>query len=389
MKIWVKRDECTGCGICIKTCPFGAIEMVDGKALIGDKCMLCGACVKACPVGAIKVEGEREEKDVSGYHDVWVFAEPEGDGLKPVSLELMSKARELADELGERACALLLGPGQENNAKTLHRYGADAIYIVNRPELSEFRAESYAHTVKEMIKRYRPSVLLYPATKKGRAFAPRVAAGLSLGLTADCTSLSIKDGMLLQTRPAFGGNIMADIISPDTRPQMSTVRPNVFKAVERPVDGDIIEVDIDIPESAMLVDLLEEIKSEEPGGKRIDESDIIVAGGAGMGGPEGFSMLEELAELLGGAVGATRKAVELGWAPKSVQVGQSGTTVSPEIYIACGISGAVQHLVGMKESGLIIAINKDPEAPIFSVADYGIVGDVNEAVPAMIEMLKK
>ena len=390
MKIWVNRDECTGCGICIRTCPFGAIEMVDGKALIGDKCVLCGACVKACPVGAIKTEGgETENKDISAYHDVWVFAETDEDGLKPVSLELMSKARELADELGERACAVLFGTGHESAAELLQRYGADVVYLVEKEELNTFRAESHAHAMKELIMRYLPSVVLYPATRSGRAFAPRVAAGLSLGLTADCTSLSIKDGMLLQTRPAFGGNIMADIISPDTRPQMSTVRPNVFKAVEHPVKGEVVRVDVEIPENKVLVRILEEIRNEEPGGKKIDEADIIVAGGAGMGSAQGFSMLEELASLLGGAVGATRKVVELGWAPKSVQVGQSGTTVSPDIYIACGISGAVQHLVGMKESEMIIAINSDPDAPIFSVADYGIVGDVKEVVPALLTALRE
>lgn len=389
--IFVIKEKCIGCGICVKTCPFGAIEIVDGKAVIGDKCTLCGACVEACPVGAIVLEREEKEIDTSAYRDVWVFAETEDGKLKNVALELMGKARELADELGERACAVLIGKDVKGNAKELGAHGADVVYVAEDEALKEYRAEPYAHVMAGLIKKYRPSIVLYPATRVGRSFAPRIAAMLGLGLTADCTSLSIKDGMLLQSRPAFGGNIMADILSPNTRPQMATVRPNVFKKKE----GDhsrkyeVIEFHPELPESALLTKILEVIKTGEEGAKKIDEADVIVSGGAGMGGKEGFKMLERLADLLGGAVGASRKAVEMGWMPKSSQVGQSGTTVSPKVYIACGISGAVQHLVGMKESDLIIAINKDPDAPIFTVADYGIVGDVNEVVPKLIEEIEK
>ena len=389
-RIYVIKEKCTGCGICVRTCPFGAIEIVDGKASIGDKCVLCGACVKACPFGAIVMEKEESKADTSGYRDVWVFAETDDGKLKNVALELMGKARELADELGERACAVLIGKDVKDNAKELGAHGADIIYVVEDDALQDYRAEAYAHVMEELIKEYRPSIVLYPATRVGRSLAPRIAASLSLGLTADCTSLGIKDGMLLQSRPAFGGNIMADILSPNTRPQMATVRPNVFRKKEADYsrEYEVIEFHTDIPESALLTRIIESIRTAEEGTKKIDEADIIVAGGAGMGGKEGFKMLEELAELLGGAVGASRKAVEMGLAPKSIQVGQSGTTVSPKVYIACGISGAVQHLVGMKESELIIAINKDPEAPIFTVADYGIVGDVFEVVPKLLDAIK-
>ncbi len=389
--IRIIKDRCTGCGICVRTCPFGAIEIIDGKAHIGDKCVLCGACVKACPVEAIVMEKEEGKKDVSGYSDVWVFAEIDEGNLKNVALELMGKARELADELGERACAVLIGKDVKEKVRELGAHGADVVYVAEDDRLADYRAEAYAHVMAELIKKYRPSIVLYPATRVGRSLAPRIAAALSLGLTADCTSLGIKDGMLLQSRPAFGGNIMADILSPNTRPQMATVRPNVFKKKEGDYSRkyEVVEFHTEIPESAMLTRILEVIRTGEEGAKKIDEADVIVAGGAGMGGKDGFEMLEELAELLGGAVGASRKAVEMGWAPKSIQVGQSGTTVSPKVYIACGISGAVQHLVGMKESGLIIAINKDSEAPIFTVADYGIVGDVFEVVPKLIEEIKK
>ena len=389
--IYVIKEKCVGCSICVKTCPFGAIELVEGKAVIGEKCTMCGACVEACPVGAIILERGEGAADTSEYRDVWVFAETEEGKLKSVALELMGKARELADELGERACAVLIGKTVKDMAGELGAHGADVVYVVEARELEKYRAEAYAHVIAEMIGKYRPSVVLYPATRVGRSLAPRIAAALGLGLTADCTSLGIKDGMLLQSRPAFGGNIMADILSPNTRPQMATVRPNVFKKKEGDYGRkyEVTEFRTEIPESSVLTEILEVIKTGEEGAKKIDEADVIVAGGVGMGGKSGFEMLEELAERLGGAVGASRKAVEMGWMPKSSQVGQSGTTVSPKIYIACGISGAVQHLVGMKESELIIAINKDPEAPIFTVADYGIVGDVNEVVPRLIEEIGK
>ncbi len=383
--IRVIKEKCTGCGICVKVCPFGAIELIDGKANIGEKCVLCGSCVKSCPVSAIVIDQEERTSSEDIYSGVWIFAEAE-NGLEEVSLELMTKARELADRLKERACAVLIGKDVKRYAEELGRYGADVVYLIEDKRLAEFRAETYAHVLMELIRRYRPSIMLYPATRKGRSFAPRVAAALNLGLTADCTSLDIKDGMLLQSRPAFGGNIMADIISPHTRPQMATVRPNVLKKKENPRNFKIVEFKTELPESALMTEILDKIRTAGEGMK-INEADVIVAGGAGMGGKNGFEMLSELAELLNGAVAASRKAVEMGWAPKSSQVGQSGTTVSPKVYIACGISGAVQHIVGMKESELIIAINSDRKAPIFDVADYGIVGDVNEIIPALMKSI--
>ena len=385
--IRIIKEKCTGCGICVKVCPFGAIEIIDGKANIGDGCVLCGTCVKSCPAGAIVMEQKERKDDTGRYSDVWVFAETE-NGIKEVSLELMTKARELADRLKERACAVLIGRDVKQYAGELGRYGADRVYLVEDERLEEYRAEAYAHVLTELIRRYRPSVMLYPATRVGRSFAPRVAAALNLGLTADCTALDVKDGMLLQSRPAFGGNIMADIISPTTRPQMATVRPNVLKKKENPRNYEIVDFDTEVPESALLTEILEKISTAEKG-IGIEDANVIVAGGAGMGGRKGFEMLHELAGLLNGAVAASRKAVEMGWMPKSAQVGQSGTTVSPGVYIACGISGAVQHIVGMKESELIIAINSDRKAPIFDIADYGIVGDVNDIVPELIRNIRE
>ena len=241
-----------------------------------------------------------------------------------------------------------------------------------------------------LISQYKPGIVLFPATHTGRDLAPRVAATLGLGLTADCTGLSIEDGLLLQSRPAFGGNIMADIICPNVRPQMATVRPNVMKAGEpdNSKKAEIVDVPVDLKTKDVNIVIKETVKTVKTGVKSLEEVDIIVSGGRGMGSPENFSVLEELADTLGGGVGASRAAVDAGWRPRSDQVGQTGKTVSPKLYIACGISGKIQHQVGMKGSDIIVAINKDPEAPIFEIADYGIVGDLFEVVPLLNDELR-
>lgn len=392
--------QCTGCGKCTSVCPFTAIQIINKKAVINQACTLCGACVQICPLEAIVITREEASiKDFSHFKGVWVFVEffeqPEHGKLirkiRPVTFELLSVGRRLADELGEELCAVLLIDDCRDFSKELGAYGADKIYLVEHPELGEYNTDVFSTVVISLINKYKPSIVLYPATIMGRDLAPRIAAAIHTGLTADCTGLSIKDKLLLQSRPAFGGNIMADILSPRTRPQMATVRPNVLKKSEPNFSKKalVVKEEIKIDKNLKRVKIIERKLTHEAGAKRIEDAKIIVSGGRGMKTKEKFKLLEELADVLGGCVGASRAAVDLGFKEKSHQVGQSGTTVSPKLYLACGISGAVQHIVGMRGSDIIIAINKDPNAPIFNVAKYAVIGDVLEIIPKLTESLKK
>jgi electron transfer flavoprotein alpha subunit len=329
--------------------------------------------------------------DISAYRGVWVFAEQKEGKVANVVTELLGEGRKLADQLGEKLSAVLLGDGMEAAAQELISYGADNVYLVDHPSLQRFNDESYADIFTQLISRYKPEIVLMGATTYGRSLGPRVASRLNTGLTADCTQLEIdtERRLLLQTRPAFGGNLMATIICPDHRPQMSTVRPKVMKALDPDPSrvGEIIRPDVDIPLDTR-VKVLETVTTlcEKV---NLTEADIIVSGGRGLGDPGNFALVEELAQILGGAVGASRAVVDAGWVDYSHQVGQTGKTVGPKVYFACGISGAVQHLAGMSSSDTIIAINKDPDAPIFKVATFGITGDVVEVLKALISEFKK
>ncbi len=392
---------CTGCGRCVTVCPFAAIQVIDKLARVNEACTLCGACVQVCPVEAVSIMRKELAGGLSGFKGVWIFAETTEihaghhhkgkKRVRDVTHELLSIGRKLAEELKEDLCAVLLGDNVAGLADEIASYGADKVYLAENPELADYNTDVFSTVIISLITRHKPSIMLYPATITGRDLAPRIAAALDVGLTADCTGLSIKDGLLLQTRPAFGGNIMADILCPNTRPQMSTVRPNVMKKNQPKIGARavIVRENIALDKNLARVKVLERKITVAPGAKKLDEARIIVSGGRGVKTKNKFKMLEDLADLLGAAVGASRAAVDMGLKPKPHQVGQSGTTVSPKLYFSCGISGAVQHIVGMKSSDVIISVNKDPSAPIFNVSKYGIVGDLNEIVQKLIEALKK
>lgn len=387
-------EACIGCGICEQTCTFGAIKVEAGHAVVGDNCTLCGNCVDACEVGALAIE--REERATKGnladWSGVWVYAEHRHGRTAPVAFELLGAGRKLADERGVKLAAVLIGAGLAGQAEELVAAGADIVYRVDDPALAHFTDDAYGNVLTDLIREHRPEIVLAGATAIGRSFIPRVATSLATGLTADCTDLAIRaeDGALLQTRPAFGGNIMATIVCPHTRPQIATVRPMVMKPLARDAarQGAIVEVK---PAAERLKSRVRVIESvvEEQDQVNLNEADVVVAGGRGLDDAKGFAQIRELAEVLGGAVAASRAAVDSGWIGYPHQVGQTGKTVAPKLYIACGISGAIQHLVGMQSSDTIIAINKDPNAPIFDVATYGVVGDLFEIVPKLTERMRE
>jgi electron transfer flavoprotein alpha subunit len=321
-----------------------------------------------------------------------VFCEQKNGIVQSVAYELLGKGRELADVLGTDLCGVLLGEQMKAEAQKIIHRGANKVYLVDSPKLKHYQDEPYSEVLAKLIKEYKPEIVLCGATSIGRSLISRVAVSIHAGLTADCTGLDIdrENRLLLQTRPAFGGNIMATIICPNYRPQMSTVRHKVMKEAEinNHYKGRIIEKTYDESiyfSRTKLLDIVEEIEETI----NLTEADIIVSGGRGLGKAENFKLVEDLAKVLGGAVGASRAAVDSGWKSYSHQVGQTGKTVCPKIYIACGISGQIQHLVGMQSSDIIVAINKDPHAPIFNVATYGIVGDLFEILPELIRQLGK
>ena len=392
-QIKIIQQKCVGCGICLGFCPVGAITLKDKKAIIDlDKCTLCGACVDSCKFDAIKISRKSVTRaDISSYKGVWVFAEQRDGVIASVVFELLGKARELAKSLNTDVGAVLLGHNIVDKAQELIWRGADKVFVVDAKCLQHYTAENYTTAIVKLVDRYKPEIILAGATTTGRSLVSRIAVNLYAGLTADCTGLEIdKDKkILIQTRPAFGGNIMAQIISPDFRPQMATVRHKVMPeaVADTSREGQIIKEDFNDEDADTRVKFLDFIK-EAISTINLAEADIIVSGGRGLQEAKNFKIIEELADVLGAAVGSSRAAVDSNWIPYSHQVGQTGRTVAPKIYIACGISGQIQHLVGMQSSKIIIAINKDPDAPIFKIANYGIVGDLFEIVPRLTNELK-
>ena len=395
MGIKVDLEKCIGCSLCVKACAQNAITLTDKKAVIDmEKCNLCAACVEACKryqAITITKENTGRASDIHEFKNIAVFIEQRGGEIAGVSFEMLGEGRKLADSLGERLLAVLLGHGMRKQADSLVKYGADKVVYMDGENCAQFQDDIYGELVADFIRMEKPSIFLAGATAIGRSFVPKVAAKVYGGLTADCTKLEIdiEKRLLLGTRPAFGGNLMATIVCPHHRPQMATVRHKVMKPAvfDEGRVGEVIVRQVDqgkVVSRTKIIDVVKEAESTV----NIAEADIIVSGGRGMQKPENFSMLRDLAKVLGGAVGSSRAVVDAGWVPYSHQVGQTGKTVCPKLYIACGISGAVQHLAGMQSADFIIAINKDPDAEIFNVANLGIVGDVMEIVPALTKAFK-
>jgi len=396
MGINVDLEKCIGCSLCVRACGQGAISIVNKKAIIDlEKCNLCAACVEACKkyqAITITKEASGQGKNIVDYKNVAVFIEQRNGEIAGVAYEMLGEGRKLADQLKEKLIAVLMGHGLRQKADELVKYGADKVVYFDSEKLAAFQDDSYAQLLSEFIEAEKPAIVLAGASAIGRSFIPKVAARVWGGLTADCTKLEIdtEKRLLLGTRPAFGGNLMATIICPHHRPQMATVRHKVMKAAVRDEGrtGEVVVHALDGTDIAIRTAVLDIVKDVEST-VNITEADIIVAGGRGMQKPENMACIKELAEMLGGAVGASRAAVDAGWIPYSHQVGQTGKTVCPKLYFACGISGSVQHMAGMQSSDYIIAINKDPNADIFQVANLGIVGDALEIVPALTTAFKE
>lgn len=386
--ITIDKEKCVGCSLCVKSCASGAIRVSDGKAAVDmSKCVICNICIGACPAGAISIPRESaSDKDLSSYRDIWVFAEQEDGEPAGVSLELLGKGRSLANAKGCRLAAVIGGKNAGGNARALIQHGADIVYLCRDSRLYENSEEEYSALMVSLIRQYRPEAILYGATTFGRSLAPKVAARIKTGLTADCTELDIdaETGLLRQTRPAFGGNLMATIICPDHRPQMSTVRPGIMQPIAPNPSrrGEIQEVFM--AETISRVKLIETVN--RAAANSIADAKFIVEVGRGIGNQKNLALAEKLAKQLGAELGCTRPLVDMGWCGYSRQIGQTGCSVAPDLLLSLGVSGAIQHLAGTARAKKVIAVNSDPDAPIFSVSTYKVVADCVEVVKQLLSL---
>lgn len=391
-KLEINQEKITDLSELMKICPFGAMEEKDGKLEINSACKMCRLCVKKGPEGAVTyVEDQKaEEIDKSLWNGIVVYVDHVDGKIHPVTYELIGKAKELARKISHPVYALFIGSDIKEESRELLHYGVDQVFLYDDPELSRFKIEPYTAVFEDFIQKQHPSAVLVGATTVGRQLAPRVAARMKTGLTADCTILEMNENTdLSQIRPAFGGNIMAHITTPNHRPQMATVRYKVMNAPERMEEeqGEIVECSIEKSKLKTNVEVLDIVLKEKE--KFIESADVLVVAGRGVKKEEDLLMLEELADLLGGQVACTRPVAENGWLDAKRQVGLSGRTVRPKLMITCGVSGAIQFVAGMDHSDQIIAINKDEKASIFKVAHYGLVGDLYEVIPQFIEKIKE
>ena len=390
-KLVIHQEKVEDPQVLVDICPFGAMEEKDGKLSINAACKMCRLCVKKGPAGAVEyVEDEKKEEiDKSQWNGIAVYVDHVDGEIHPVTYELIGKARELASKIDHPVYALFMGNNISDKAEELLHYGVDKVFVYDFPELARFKIESYTSVFEDFIKKHQPCAILTGATTVGRQLAPRVAARMKTGLTADCTILEMDENTdLSQIRPAFGGNIMAHILTPNNRPQMATVRYKVMNAPERTEEthGEIISCAIDKEKIKAHVDVLDIVKKEPE--KFIESADVLVVAGRGIKKEEDLAMIRELAELLDGQVACTRPLAEAGWVEAKCQVGLSGRTVRPKLIITCGVSGAIQFVAGMDHSDCIVSINSDEKAPIFKTAHYCLVGDVYDIVPKLIEKIK-
>ena len=389
-QIAILERKCTGCGACAQACPFGAIDMKDGKPELNAACKVCGICIKTCTEKAIlKLETRQESVDKTAWNDILVFAEVSGGQLHPVSLELIGKARQLAQAVHFQVKTVLAGDGVGQFAEELRHYGVSEVGVYDDPALGFYRADAFAACVEDYIRRIKPSVVLVGATSLGRSLAPRLSTRFHTGLTADCTRLELRENTdLVQIRPAFGGNIMAQIITTHTRPQFATVR---YKVMDAPVrmeaaSGEVVHCKL--PKAAKESPVKHVRTVPVPTAKSISEAEILVVGGRGLQKEADLNIIKETARQLGGDWATTRPLVEKGWATNERQIGLSGRTVRPRLIITCGVSGAIQFAACMNQADHIIAINSDPDAPIFKVAHIAIVGDLYQVLPELMKRLK-